>query len=248
MWCRVLDRVSDCQNTGDRTIHRHKDGRFALVLKRSGGRFQFVQTTDVLSAQEIRFPDEDGSSSDLSGHATSGHGVEIIHRQKRDVLFSRAAHDGGGQRVLAVLFERRGEFQDLVRSKSNGGNHVGQIRPAFGQRSGLIDNERVDFSESFECLGVFHEHTFPRAASHADHDRHRCGQSERARACNDQHGHRIDQGMGEFRFRAEPHPQDEGEDGNRQHRRHEERGDLVGESLDRRAAALGLRHHVHDLT
>ena len=35
--------------------------------------------------------------------------------------------------------------------------------------------------------------------------------------------------------------------GNRQHDRHEDAGDLVGQPLNRRTTALGLGDHVHDL-
>ena len=49
-------------------------------------------------------------------------------------------------------------------------------------------------------------------------------------------------------LRPKPHPDDEGEHRNRQHRRHEDARDLVGETLNGRAAPLGFGNHVHDLS
>ena len=49
------------------------------------------------------------------------------------------------------------------------------------------------------------------------------------------------------RLRSKPHPDHEGEHRDRQHRRHEDARDLVGETLNRRAATLGFGNHVHDL-
>ena len=43
------------------------------------------------------------------------------------------------------------------------------------------------------------------------------------------------------------HPGGEGQYCGCNHRGHEPAGHLIGEALDRRAAALGLRHHLHDL-
>ena len=59
--------------------------------------------------------------------------------------------------------------------------------------------------------------------------------------------HGGDQAVGEARLRPEQRPGGEGEQRDRDHRRHEPAGDLVGQPLDRRARALRLRHHLHDL-
>ena len=70
---------------------------------------------------------------------------------------------------------------------------------------------------------------------------------ERAGAGDDQHAHRGDEAEGKARLRPERRPGGEGDQRHRDHRRHEPAGDLVGQALDRRAAALRLRHHLHDL-
>ncbi len=79
-------------------------------------------------------------------------------------------------------------------------------RLAFGQRSGLVDDERVDRFQTFERLGVLHEHAGLRAASRADHDRHRRREPERARARDDQHGDGADERARQARLGAPRHP------------------------------------------
>ena len=72
---------------------------------------------------------------------------------------------------------------------------------AFGQRAGLVDDERVDLLEALQRLGVLDQHAGLRAAPDADHDRHRRGEPERAGAGDDQHRDGRDQGVGEARLR-----------------------------------------------
>ena len=127
------------------------------------------------------------------------------------------------------------------------GNDVRQARFAFGQRAGLVDDERVDLFHPLDRFGVFDQHAGLRAASDADHDRHRRGESERARTGDDQHGDRIDDCVREARLRSEPDPRDESEQRDREDRRHKPAGHLVGQPLNRRAAALRLRDHLDDL-
>jgi hypothetical protein len=105
----------------------------------------------------------------------------------------------------------------------------------------------VTFSKPFERLGVFHEDAFLCAAPDADHDGHRGGQAKRARARDDEDRNGVDDGVREPRLRSKPHPHDKGERRNSQHDRHEDARDLVCETLDGRAAALGFGNHVHDL-
>ena len=53
--------------------------------------------------------------------------------------------------------------------------------------------------------------------------------------------------IGVARLGTPDRPGDEGCDRNRDHQRHEPAGNLIGKALDRRAAALRLRDHLHDL-
>ena len=82
-------------------------------------------------------------------------------------------------------------------------------RLAFGERAGLVHDERRHLLEQLERLGVPEQHAGFGAAAGADHDRHRRRQAERARARDDQHGNRIDERMREPRLGPDDRPDDE---------------------------------------
>ena len=148
--------------------------------------------------------------------------------------------------MLAERLDRGGPAQKVVLAARDR-LHRDDLGPALGQRAGLVDDQRVDGLEALQRLGVPDEHAEAGGAADADHDRHRRRQAERARAGDDQHSDRRDQPEGESRLRPERRPDDEGDDGDGDHQRNEPSRDAIGEPLDRRAAALRLRHHLHDL-
>ena len=86
-------------------------------------------------------------------------------------------------------------------SKPAAGTHGDHARLAFGQRAGLVDDQRVDFLEALQRLGVLDQHARGRALADADHDRHRRREAERAGAGDDEHRDRGDQRIGEGRRR-----------------------------------------------
>ncbi len=55
-------------------------------------------------------------------------------------------------------------------------------------------------------LGVLEEHAHGRALAGGDHDRHRRGQAQRARAGDDQHRDRVDERVGHARLGADQRP------------------------------------------
>ena len=77
---------------------------------------------------------------------------------------------------------------------------------AFGERAGLVDDQRVDLLHALQRLGVLDEHAGLSAPPDADHDRHRRREAERAGAGDDEHRHRRDQPVGEARLRPEQSP------------------------------------------
>ena len=85
------------------------------------------------------------------------------------------------------------------------------------------------------------------AAPDADHDRHRRREAERARAGDDQHRDRRDQAVGVARLGTQTAQAMKASDRDGDHQRDEPGGHLVGQALNRRAAALRLGDHVHDL-
>ncbi len=82
--------------------------------------------------------------------------------------------------------------------------------------------------------------------SHGNHNRHGRCEAERARACNDEHGDRVDERVSHPGLGANCAPHDESDDGHGGHDGNEVRGDGVRELLDRRAASLRFDHQSVD--
>ena len=123
------------------------------------------------------------------------------------------------------------------------GNHA---RPTFGERAGLVDNDRVDFLHALEGFCILDQDAGLSATTDADHDRHRRGKPKRARTGDDENGDCRDETEGQARLRPPDRPRGECKYCGGYHGRHEYARDLVGKSLNRRAAALRLRHHLDD--
>ena len=115
-----------------------------------------------------------------------------------------------------------------------------QLRLAFGERAGFVDDQRVDFFHGLEGFGVLDQDSGVGAAAGADHDGHGSGESEGAGAGDDQNRDSVDQRVRETRLRTECEPRDEGDGGERHDCGYEPGGDAIGEALDGGAAALGL--------
>ena len=131
-----------------------------------------------------------------------------------------------------------------VSSKSGRRHDRDDLRLAFGQRAGLVDHQRVDLLHALQRFGVLDENAGLRAAPDADHDRHRRGKAERAGAGDDQNADGGDQPEGDARLRPEHRPGGKCDERHRDDGRHEPAGDLIGQSLDRRARALRIRNHL----
>ena len=129
-------------------------------------------------------------------------------------------------------------------SKPAAGTIGDDLRLAFGQRAGLVDDERVDLLHALQRFGVLDQHAGLRAAADADHDRHRRGEAERTGAGDDEHGDGGDQAVGEARLGPNAAQATKASDRDDDDGRHEPAGHLVGQPLDRRAAALRLRDHL----
>ena len=168
-------------------------------------------------------------------------------RQRELPSRSRARTIAARERMLAGALDACGQPQHFVLVEARRGDDRRHRRLAFGQRAGLVDDQRVDLLHALQRLGILDQHADFGAAADADHDRHRRGEPERAGAGDDQHADGGDQAIGEARLRPEHRPGGEGDERNRDHSRHEPARDLVGEALDRRARALRLRDHLHDL-
>ena len=157
----------------------------------------------------------------------------------------RAAQHRLGQRVLAPALERAGQAQQLALRHARGGAEVRHGRVAGGDGAGLVERDDLDAAGLLEGGGRLEEDAVFRAHAAADHDRHRGGEAERARAADDEHGdaarERVAHGA------AEQQPDDERHERDAHDRRHEHAGHLVGDLRDRRLRGRRVADHLNDL-
>jgi hypothetical protein len=66
-------------------------------------------------------------------------------------------------------------------------------RPPFGQRAGLVDDQRVHLAQPLDGRRVAEQDALGRRLAGGDHDRHRRRQPEGAGAGDDQHRDAVDQ-------------------------------------------------------
>ncbi len=163
-----------------------------------------------------------------------------------DTAVGGACHDGVGKRMLRPPLQRGGQRQDPVGLETRGGDHVGQRRSAGGQGPGLVDDQHVHLREPFQGFRVAHEHPGTGAPAGRHHDRHRRGQTERARAGDDEDADRRGSRKGQRRRRSEQQPRGARDRGDGDDHGHQPAGDPIRQRLDRRAAALGARDQVDD--
>ena len=118
------------------------------------------------------------------------------------------------------------------------GDHVGQRHAAGGDRAGLVEHDGVDPARRLEDLRTLDEDAELGAAPRADEQRRRGGESERARAGDDE----CRDGRGERRFGTAADEQPDGERREREpdDHRHEHRRHPVGEPLHLGLAGLRL--------
>ena len=217
-------------------------------LKLRGFRFELLRSPlTPCDFKKRRFADEHAPPIDVAADAAAGGRCEIRDVRRLDAALGGAAHDRGGERMLAVRFDGGGGGEQFLLGDRSRGNDVRQARFAFGQRAGLIHDQRVHLFHPLDRRGVLDQHAGLRAATDADHDRHRRRESERAGTGDDQHGDGIHDRVREARLRSEPDPGDEGQHRDAEDGRHKPARHFVGEALDRRAAALRLRDHLDDL-
>ncbi len=149
--------------------------------------------------------------------------------------------------MFAPALQTGGEPQQAGFVVTGGRLHAHQFGFAFGQRAGLVDHQGIDLAQHLDRFGVLEQDAAGGAFAHRDHDRHGRRQAQRAGARDDQHRHRIDQRVRQARLRSGQRPHREGDRGCAHHDGHKVAGHYVGELLNRRAAALRLGNHAHDL-
>ncbi len=149
--------------------------------------------------------------------------------------------------MFTAALDAGGKPEHLYLIEAGGGRDRHHLWFSFGEGAGLVDHQRIDLFHALQRFCIFDQHASLRAAAYAHHDRHRRGEPECAGAGDDEYTDRRHQPVSEARFRPEGRPGGKGQKRNSNNGWHEPGGDLVGQPLDGRAAALRLRNHLHDL-
>ena len=102
-----------------------------------------------------------------------------------------AGDDRRRQDVGRDLLERRGEAQHLFGRAVRRRCDVGEVRPAGGERAGLVEQQDACPRDGLERTAALDDDPALRRAADAGHDRDRGGQEQRAGRRHDQHGERA---------------------------------------------------------
>ena len=181
------------------------------------------------------------------------HGAQTVARQGlkvRDLgggqpVRLRAAQHRLGQWVLAPALERAGQAQQLALRHAGGRTDVRHGRVAGGDGASLVERDDLDAAGLLEGGGRLEENAVFRAHAAADHDRHRCGEAERARAADDEHGDAARERIAHAA--PQQQPDNERHERDAHDRRHEHAGHLVGDLRDRRLRGRRVADHLDDL-
>ncbi len=131
---------------------------------------------------------DDGVPVDDAGHAEALRAGEALDRGEVEPASRAPAAIGAGDRVLGRVLQRTGQPQHLVASLPSAGTTSTSAIVPGGHGARLVEHDRVDAPGRLEHLGSLDEDAELGAAAGADHDRRRRGQTEGARAGDDQHG------------------------------------------------------------
>ena len=244
---RGLDRIRDRDHAArfrPRRRRRSPSAPSAASRRRRGAPAR--RRRCLRRSSSARLPRTRAPAADASDHAHSRTALEVAQPSRARGRVPRAAASTARASGCSLACSSAAASCSSRRSSTpSAGTTAVTRRPALGERARLVDDERVDRAQALERLGVLHEHA---------------GAARRVRsptmidigvASPSAHGHAMistatafTQRVGECRRRPERRPRDEGQRRGHDHRRHEPRGDPIGEPLDRRAAALRLRDHA----
>ena len=130
-----------------------------------------------------------------TNHSLSRKGPHIGRFSDRYAALFSGGNDGGSQRMFTGPLDRSRHGQHVLFAL-----HGNDLRLSLCQGAGLVEHQCVDFREELERLGVLDQDSCRRSFASGHHDRHRCGQSERAGTGDDQHGDSVNQRVRQARL------------------------------------------------
>ena len=121
-----------------------------------------------------KFPTATALASRPAPDALAGDVCKILDRGERNAPVLRLAYDGPAQRMLRHLLETRRDAKNVIIVDAGlGRENPSDGRPAFGQRSRLVENDHVDLASALQRLAVFDEDAAARTDAGTHHDRRR---------------------------------------------------------------------------
>ena len=153
---------------------------------------------------------------------------------QRQLAVRGRTQDGGGERMLARLFQTGTERQHRGFIEIRSRHDRRDARSALGEGAGLVDHQGIDLLEALQRFRVLDEHAGAGSFADAGHDGHGGCETERTGTGDDEHGHGGNHCEAERRRRRPHHPGGEGQDRGGQDRRNEPGSHRIGEALDRR--------------
>ena len=220
----------------------------------TAGRFGGVADGEQVGVEVLRpvgeepfAADDDGVSVHDALHAESLGVRERLDGREDGTTLACAGCDRSGDRVLGRVLQRAGEAEYVFDGGAVGSDDVDERHLAGGDGAGLVEHDRVDSLGRLEHLGTLDEDPELCASTGADHERGGCGETERARAGDDQHGDGGGERSGGAVGRRGDEPESERRHGEGDDDGHEDARDPVGESLDLCLAGLGVLDQAGDL-
>ncbi|EXI73898.1 MAG: hypothetical protein AW07_02035 [Candidatus Accumulibacter sp. SK-11] len=235
--------VGDCQQCDETAVEGDEDRRPALVSERRRLR-QAGGTVDAGLREQRRVADQHRMVLADGTHTAPGYRLELAAFCRRDHLCRAPGSDRPAQEVLGASLRSRNDCQQPAPVDGGGREEIGEHRSAFGDRAGLVEDDRVQPGSAFQCLAVSDVDAAPRCLAGTDHDCRRRRQPECTWTGDEQDRDGVCQSR--RRRTAGEQPAAEGQPGDAADGRNEAFRDAVGEPLHRQLAALCMVDQADD--
>ena len=152
-----LHRIGDGDDARGLAVDGDEDRGRALAAEPLGLLLKRLRR-DVQLAQKPRVAEDDAAALHHADRALAARRIEAAHRQKLDLALGGRFDDGLAERMLAAALDAGREPQHFGFIEAIGRLDRDDLRLAFGQGAGLVEDERVDRLHALQRLGVLDQH------------------------------------------------------------------------------------------
>ena len=197
---------------------------------------------DTLLPEEAGLTTQDGSAIHHALDSVAGEGGEVrCHRQGQSFGLCQ---NGLGQGVFTLGLQRSRQGEEFCFRDPLCGDQVGDRGFPPGDRAGLVQDHGLDLAGGLQGGGRLEEDAVLGTHTAAHHDGHGGGQPQRAGAGDHQDADGTSNGIAEGL--AQGQPDEAGGQSDDQDHRHEDAGDLVGQTGHGGLGGRGLLHQLDD--